>query len=206
MVLHLLAATVLTGMVNHTKLSDSAAFAFAFESVNLHTFARIVALGAIVGIITVLFSFALGASRIWFAISRDGLLPGWSAHINAKHSPSRPVWIVGIVAAAIGGFVPIGDAAELTNIGILLAFISVSAAVIVLRYRSPDLPRTFRTPMMPFIPLLGTAFSIWLVSQLQVMTWASFLVWFVLGAVIYTFHGYRHSKVGQGVVVQTAGD
>ena len=92
MVLHLLAATVLTGMVNHTKLSDSAAF--AFESVNLHTFARIVALGAIVGIITVLFSLALGASRIWFAISRDGLLPGWSAHINAKHSPSRPAWIV----------------------------------------------------------------------------------------------------------------
>ena len=205
MVLYLLAATVLTGMVNYTKLSDSAAFAFAFESVNLHTFARIVALGAIVGIITVLFSFALGASRIWFAISRDGLLPGWFAHTNAKHSPSRPVWIVGIVAAAIGGFVPIGDAAELTNIGILLAFILVSAAVIVLRYRSPDLPRTFRTPMMPFIPLLGIAFSIWLVSQLQVVTWVRFLVWFVLGAVIYAFYGYRHSKLGHGVIVENDG-
>lgn len=205
MVLYLLAATVLTGMVNYTKLSDSAAFAFAFESVNLRTFARIVALGAIVGIITVLFSFALGASRIWFAISRDGLLPGWFAHTNARHSPSRPVWIVGIVAAAIGGFVPIGDAAELTNIGILLAFILVSAAVIVLRYRSPELPRTFRTPMMPFIPLLGIAFSIWLVSQLQAVTWVRFLVWFVLGAAIYTFYGYRHSKLGHGVVVQTDG-
>ena len=205
MVLYLLAATVLTGMVNYTKLSDSAAFAFAFESVNLHTFARIVALGAIIGIITVLFSFSLGASRIWFAISRDGLLPGWFAHVNSRHSPSRPVWIVGLVAAAIAGLVPIGDAAELTNIGILLAFILVSAAVIVLRYRSPDLPRTFRTPWMPFIPLLGIAFSIWLVSQLQVVTWIRFLVWFIIGGLIYAFYGYGHSKLGQGEVLQTDG-
>ena len=203
MVLYLLAATVLTGMQNYTKLSDTAAFAFAFESVNLHMFARIVALGAIVGIITVLFSFSLGASRIWFAISRDGLLPAWFAHTNARHSPSRPVWIVGIVAAAIGGFVPIGDAAELTNIGILLAFIVVSGAVIVLRYRSPDLPRTFKTPLMPFIPLLGIGFSIWLVSQLRAVTWGRFIVWFVIGMLIYAFYGYKHSKLGHGEVVHT---
>ena len=203
MVLYLLAATVLTGMQNYTKLSDTAAFAFAFESVNLHTFARIVALGAIVGIITVLFSFSLGAARIWFAISRDGLLPAWFAHTNARHSPSRPVWIVGIVAAAIGGFVPIGDAAELTNIGILLAFIVVSGAVIVLRYRSPDLPRTFKTPLMPFIPLLGIGFSIWLVSQLRAVTWGRFIVWFVIGMLIYAFYGYKHSKLGHGEVVHT---
>ncbi len=203
MVLYLLAATVLTGMVNYTQLSETAAFAFAFESVNLQVFAQIVALGAIVGIITVLFSFSLGASRVWFAISRDGLLPGWFAHTNARHSPSRPVWIVGIISAAIGGFMPIGDAAELTNIGILLAFIVVSAAVIVLRYRSPDLPRTFRTPLMPFTPLLGIVFSIWLVSQLQAQTWIRFLVWLAIGAVIYGLYGYRHSKLGHGVVVQT---
>jgi basic amino acid/polyamine antiporter, APA family len=203
MVLYLLAATVLTGMVNYSQLSDSAAFAFAFESVNLQGFARIVALGAIIGIITVLFGFSLGASRVWFAIARDGLLPQWFAHTNARHSPSRPVWIVGIVAAAIGGFMPIGDAAELTNIGILLAFIVVSVAVIVLRYRSPDLPRTFRTPLMPFTPLLGIVFSIWLVSQLQLLTWLRFVVWLVIGAAIYGLYGYRHSKLGQGVVVQT---
>jgi APA family basic amino acid/polyamine antiporter len=203
MVLYLLAATVLTGMVNYSQLSDSAAFAFAFESVNLQGFARIVALGAIIGIITVLFGFSLGASRVWFAIARDGLLPQWFAHTNARHSPSRPVWIVGIVAAAIGGFMPIGDAAELTNIGILLAFIVVSVAVIVLRYRSPDLPRTFRTPLMPFTPLLGIVFSIWLVSQLQLLTWLRFVVWLVIGGAIYGLYGYRHSKLGQGVVVQT---
>jgi len=99
--------------------------------------------------------------------------------------------------------VPIGDAAELTNIGILLAFIVVSGAVIVLRYRSPDLPRTFKTPLMPYIPLLGIGFSIWLVSQLRAVTWARFIVWFVIGMVIYAFYGYKHSKLGRGVVVHT---
>ena len=203
MVLYLLAATVLTGMQNYTQLSDTAAFAFAFQAVGQGAFAKVVAVGAIIGIITVLFSFSLAASRVWFAIARDGLLPGWFAHTNARHSPSRPVWIVGIVAAAIAGLVPIGDAAELTNIGILLAFVVVSAAVIILRYRSPELPRTFRTPLMPVTPLLGIAFSLWLVSKLQTATWIRFLVWFLIGALVYGFYGYRHSKLGHGQVAST---
>jgi APA family basic amino acid/polyamine antiporter len=203
MVLYLLAATVLTGMVSYQDLSDTAAFSAAFESVGLAGFSKVVAVGAIVGIITVLFSFTLGASRIWFAISRDGLLPAWFAETNANHSPHRPVWIVGIVSAGIAGFVSIGDAAELTNIGILLAFVVVSAAVIVLRYRSPELPRTFRTPLMPFTPLLGIAFSLWLVTKLQPATWVRFAVWFLIGVVIYAAYGYRHSKLGHGEVVHT---
>jgi len=113
------------------------------------------------------------------------------------------VWIVGVVAAAIAGFVPIGDAAELTNIGILLAFVVVSAAVIVLRYRSPELPRTFRTPLMPLTPLLGIVFSLWLVSKLQTVTWIRFVAWFLIGALVYGLYGYRHSKLGQGHVVRT---
>ena len=203
MVLYLLAATVLTGIQNWTHLSDTAAFAYAFQSVGQGAFAKVVAFGAIIGIITVLFSFSLGASRVWFAISRDGLLPSWFAHTNAKQSPNRPVWIVGVVAAAIAGFVPIGSAAELTNIGILLAFVVVSVAVIVLRYRQPDLPRTFRTPFMPVTPLVGIAFSIWLVTKLQVLTWVRFIVWFLIGVVIYAGYGYRHAKLGRGEVVQT---
>jgi len=203
MVLYLLAATVLTGMQNYTKLSDTAAFAVAFDSVGLSSFAKLVAFGAIVGIITVLFSFSLGASRIWYAISRDGLLPGWFAETNDRHSPHRPVWIVGIISAGISGLVPIGEAAELTNIGILLAFVVVSAAIIVLRYRSPNLARTFRTPLMPVTPLVGIVFSLWLVSKLQPLTWVRFFVWFILGIVIYASYGYRHSKLGRGEVVHT---
>jgi APA family basic amino acid/polyamine antiporter len=203
MVLYLLAATVLTGMQNYRDLSDTAAFGVAFEHVGLPTFAKVVAFGAIIGIITVLFSFSLGASRVWYAIARDGLLPRWFTKTNRHRSPSRPVWIVGIVSAAIAGFVPIGDAAELTNIGILLAFVVVSAAVIVLRYRSPDLPRTFRTPLMPVTPLVGIGFSLWLVTQLQAVTWLRFVTWFVIGAVIYALYGYRHSNLAHGEVVQT---
>ncbi|MGH3497156.1 MAG: amino acid permease [Nocardioidaceae bacterium] len=203
MVLYLLAATVLTGMQNYTQLSESAAYGVAFQSVGLPTFAKVVAFGAIIGIITVLFSFSLGASRVWFAISRDGLLPSWFAKTNRVNSPHRPVWIVGLVSAGIAGLVPIGDAAELTNIGILLAFVVVSVAVIVLRYRSPELPRTFRTPWMPVTPLVGIAFSLWLVSKLQAVTWLRFIVWFVIGALIYAFYGYRHAKLARGEVVET---
>ncbi|MGY2704720.1 APA family basic amino acid/polyamine antiporter [Nocardioides sp. HB32] len=203
MVLYLLAATVLTGMVDYQDLSSTAAFSEAFQSVGLGGFSKVVAVGAIVGIVTVLFSFTLGASRVWYAISRDGLLPAWFAKTNEHHSPSRPVWIVGIVSAGIAGFVSIGDAAELTNIGILLAFVVVSASVIVLRYRSPELPRTFRTPLMPFTPLLGIAFSLWLVTKLQPETWVRFAVWFLIGVVVYAVYGYRHSKLGHGTVVQT---
>jgi APA family basic amino acid/polyamine antiporter len=203
MVLYVLAATVLTGMVDYRELADTAAFSAAFDTVGLSGFAKVVAVGAIVGIFTVLFSFTLGASRVWYAISRDGLLPSWFAKTNAHHSPARPVWIVGLVSAGIAGFVEIGDAAELTNIGILLAFVVVSVAVIVLRYRSPELPRTFRTPLMPITPLVGIGFSLWLITKLQEATWIRFAVWFVIGVVIYAAYGYRHSRLGQGHVVQT---
>ena len=202
MVLYLLAATVLTGMVNYTDLSETAAYSEAFASVGLPGFANVVAIGAIVGIITVLFSFMLGASRVWYAISRDGLLPAWFAHTNEHRSPNRPVWIVGVVSAVLAGLLPIDLVAELTNIGILLAFVVVSVAVIVLRYRSPELPRTFRVPFMPVTPVLGILFSLWLVSKLSVETWIRFAAWFVLGGLIYAFYGYRNSRLGRGKPIE----
>ncbi|MGN6333392.1 MAG: amino acid permease [Motilibacteraceae bacterium] len=203
MVLYLLACTVLTGMQKYDQIDKKSGFASAFQSVGLNGFADVVAVGAIIGILTVLFSFMLGASRVWFAISRDGLLPSWFAKTNRNAAPHRPTWIIGVVSALIAGFVPIGDAAELTNIGILLAFIVVSASVIVLRYRSPEIPRTFKTPLMPVLPLVGIAFSIWLISKLDPITWIRFAVWFVLGCLVYGLYGYRRSKLGQGVAVHT---
>lgn len=107
---------------------------------------------------------------------------------------TRVAWIVGVASALIAGFLPIGEAAELTNIGILLAFVVVCAAVIVLRYRQPDLPRTFRTPLMPFVPALGIVFSVWLITFLRWQTWARFAVWFALGLVIYFGYSYRKSE------------
>ena len=140
----------------------------------------------------------LGASRVWYSMSRDGLLPGWFAHHPTTHvadagrpgsSASRP--------PLIAGFLPIGEAAELTNIGILLAFVVVCIAVIVLRYQQPDLPRTFRCPGMPVVPLVGVGFSIWLISFLDPVTWLRFAIWFLLGLVIYLAYGRRRSRLAQ---------
>lgn len=198
MVLYLLACTVLTGIQHYDRIDKKCGFATAFTSIGLDRFADVVAIGAIVGILTVLFSFMLGASRIWYAISRDGLLPSWFAQTNRSHVPHRPTWIVGVLSAAIAGLVPIGTAAELTNIGILVAFIVVSAAVIVLCYRSPELDRTFRTPAMPLTPILGIGFSVWLISKLPAATWWRFVIWFLLGIVVYGFYGYRQSRLARG--------
>ncbi len=170
MVLYVLACLVLTGMQNYKDIDPESGFSSAFKSVGLGSLADVIAVGAIIGILTVMFTFMLGVTRVWFSMSRDGLLPKWFAKTQprTRHVPTRVTWIVGFASAAIAGFLPIGEAAELTNIGILLAFVVVCVAVIVLRYRRPDLPRTFRTPGMPVVPAIGVCFSIWLITFLAV--------------------------------------
>ncbi|MGW4224428.1 amino acid permease [Streptomyces bauhiniae] len=198
MVLYVAACLVLTGMQNYKDIDPESGFSSAFKSVGLGGLADVIAVGAIIGILTVMFTFMLGVTRVWFSMARDGLLPRWFAKTHpTRHVPTRVTWIVGVGAAAIAGFVPIGEAAELTNIGILLAFVVVCVAVIVLRYRQPDLPRGFRTPLMPFIPALGALFSLWLVTFLEWETWVRFAVWFLLGCVIYFGYSYRHSVLAR---------
>ncbi|MFG3659007.1 amino acid permease [Streptomyces sp. NPDC047706] len=196
MVLYVAACLVLTGMQKYTEIDPESGFSTAFESVGLDALASVIAVGAIIGILTVMFTFLLGVTRVWFSMSRDGLLPRWFARTHpTRHVPTRVTWIAGFASAAIAGFLPIGEAAELTNIGILLAFVVVCIAVIVLRYRQPELPRTFRTPWMPFVPAVGVVFSLWLITFLQRQTWARFGVWFALGLVIYFAYSYRKSKL-----------
>ncbi|MGZ3102805.1 amino acid permease [Streptomyces sp. H72] len=198
MVLYVAACLVLTGMQDYKDIDPESGFSTAFKSVGLSGLADVIAVGAIIGILTVMFTFMLGVTRVWFSMSRDGLLPKWFAKTHpTRHVPTRVTWIVGVASAAIAGFLPIGEAAELTNIGILLAFVVVCAAVIVLRYRQPDLPRTFRTPWMPVVPALGIVFSIWLITFLQWQTWARFAVWLLLGLVIYFGYSYRKSELAR---------
>src|SRR4051794_23320378 len=186
MVLYVLATLVLTGMQNYQDIDPESGFSSAFASVGLSGLADVIAVGAIIGILTVMFTFMLGVTRVWYAMSRDGLLPAWFAHLHpTRHVPTRVTWIAGVASAVIAGFLPIREAAELTNIGILLAFVVVCIAVIVLRYRRPDLPRTFRVPAMPVIPALGVLFSLWLITFLSPITWLRFAVWFVLGLIVY---------------------
>ncbi|MGV9675016.1 amino acid permease [Nocardia sp. NPDC003482] len=199
MVLYVLVCLVLTGMQRYTEINPKSGLSSAFESVGLSGLGSLIAAGAIVGIMTVLFTFMLGVTRVWYSMSRDGLLPRWFAKTDpVRKVPTRITWIVGIASAVLAGLLPIGQVAELTNIGILLAFVVVCAAVIVLRYRQPDLPRTFRTPLMPVIPLVGIAFSVWLITYLEPVTWLRFAVWFVIGMIIYFAYSRRHSLLARG--------
>ncbi|SDR32429.1 amino acid permease [Thermostaphylospora chromogena] len=194
MVLYVLATLVLTGMQNYREIDPESGFSSAFASVGLSGLAGVIAAGAIVGILTVMFTFMLGVTRVWFAMSRDGLLPRWFAALHpVRRVPTRITWIVGVASAVIAGFLPIREAAELTNIGILLAFVVVCVAVIVLRYRRPDLPRGFRTPGMPVVPAIGVIFSLWLVTFLAPVTWLRFALWFLLGLIVYFAYSRRHS-------------
>jgi APA family basic amino acid/polyamine antiporter len=106
-------------------------------------------------------------------------------------------WIAEIASALIAGLLPIGEAAELTNIGILLAFVVVCVAVVVLRYRKPDLPRTFRLPGMPVVPAIGVVFSLWLISFLSPVTWLRFVVWFLIGLVVYFAYSRHRSRLAR---------
>ncbi|WP_188195214.1 amino acid permease [Nonomuraea sp. SYSU D8015] len=194
MILYVLATLVLTGMQNYRDIDPESGFSSAFAAVGRSGLATVIAAGAIIGILTVMFTFMLGVTRVWFAMSRDGLLPQWFARLHpVRRVPSRVTWIVGVASALIAGFLPIREAAELTNIGILLAFVVVCAAVIVLRYRQPDLHREFRTPGMPVVPAIGAIFSVWLITFLDPTTWLRFAVWFLLGLLIYFVYSRRHS-------------
>ncbi|MFD9974144.1 amino acid permease [Streptomyces sp. NPDC059017] len=198
MVLYVLACLVLTGMQNYKDIDPESGFSTAFKAVGLGSLANVIAIGAIVGILTVMFTFMLGVTRVWFSMSRDGLLPRWFAKTHpTRHVPVRVTWIVGVGSALIAGFLPIGEAAELTNIGILLAFVVVCVAVIVLRQRQPDLPRTFRCPGMPFVPAVGVVFSLWLITFLDRQTWVRFAVWLVVGLIVYFAYSYRHSNLAK---------
>jgi APA family basic amino acid/polyamine antiporter len=193
MLLYVAATLVLTGMQNYKDIDPAAGFASAFTSVGLPVIATIISVFAVLSILTVMLTFLLGVTRVWFSMSRDGLLPGWFAGTDKHGTPQRVTWIAGISSALLAGVFPIKAVADLTNIGILAAFVVVCLAVIVFRYKKPDAPRTFRLPLMPFIPAFGVLASTLLIWQLPADTKWRFLVWLIIGLAIYFFYGRKHS-------------
>jgi APA family basic amino acid/polyamine antiporter len=199
MAFYLAVSLILTGMVHYESLNTDAPVADAFKARGLDWIAAVISASAVVGIASVLFAFMLGAARIWFALARDRLLPGWFAKVHPTYgTPHRPTIALGVFTALVAGFFPLGEVAKLVNIGVLSAFIVICSSVILLRVRKPDLPRTFRTPWVPLVPLVGIAFSIWLLSELAWVTWAVFLIWLAVGLVIYFGYGIRHSRLAGG--------
>jgi basic amino acid/polyamine antiporter, APA family len=196
--LYVAVSLVVVGMQNYTELDTAAPLAAAFQSVGRGIFANFITLGALAGLTTVMMILMLGQSRVAFAMSRDGLLPRWLSMVHPRFgTPYRITIIVGVVVAALAGFIPLEELAELVNIGTLFAFVLVSSAVIVLRRTRPELPRAFRTPLVPFLPALAVLSCIALMMFLTVNTWLRFLIWMAIGFVVYFFYSKQHSRLAR---------
>jgi basic amino acid/polyamine antiporter, APA family len=195
--LYVAVSLVVTGMQNYRQLSVDAPLAEAFKSVGHPAFATIISVGALAGLTTVVLILMLGQSRVFFAMSRDGLLPSWLAQVHPRFgTPYRVTIIIGVVVALIAGLVPLSALAELVNIGTLFAFVVVSIGVVILRRTHPDLPRSFRVPASPVLPFLAVLACGYLMLNLPVETWLRFVAWMLIGFVIYFLYGRRKSRVG----------
>jgi APA family basic amino acid/polyamine antiporter len=198
--LYIAMSLVLTGIVRYDTLDNPAPVATAFTSLGLPWVAFVVSLAAVAGIASVMLAFLLACARIWFAMSRDGLLPGWFAKLHPRFStPYRPTLIAGALTALVAALYPIKEVAELVNIGTLSAFVVICSAIIVLRRTRPDLKRSFRAPFVPFTPLVGIGFSLWLLSRLPAVAWERFAIWMAIGLAIYFLYSRHRSRLALGV-------
>jgi basic amino acid/polyamine antiporter, APA family len=187
-------ALVLTGIAHYQTLNTDSPVADALKALGYNRLRLIVTFGALIGMISSLLVYQYGQARIWFAMSRDGLLPKMFSRVHKDfQTPHISTWIAGFVVGIPAGFWDIDTFAELSNIGTLFAFIVVSAGVIVLRRTQPERPRSFRTPLVPLVPLLSIACCILLMAGLPLLTWIRFFVWLVIGLLIYTAFGRKNS-------------
>jgi APA family basic amino acid/polyamine antiporter len=187
---------VLTGIMNYTKLGTSSPVADALKALGYNRLRLIVTAGALMGMISSLLVFQYGQARIWFAMSRDRLLPSMFSKVHQTFkTPHVSTWIAGFVVGIPAGIWDIDTFAELSNIGTLFAFALVSAGVIVLRRKQPDRPRAFRVPLVPLFPLISIACCVVLMIGLPLITWLRFFVWLAVGLVIYFAFSRRHSAL-----------
>jgi len=203
--LYIIVAGVLTGMVPARAIDLNAPLASAFVIRGLNIVSGVISLGAVAGLTSVLLVLLLGQSRIFFAVSRDGLLPAAFSRIHPRfRTPHIPTTITAIAVGVTAALLPIQEIAELTNIGTLFAFVLVCAGVWILRRMEPNLSRPFRTPLVPLVPILGIIFCAYLMSSLPTLTWIRFFVWMALGFVIYFSYGRFHSRLAQEEAPSTA--
>ena len=194
--LYVAVSLVVTGMVKYDEISVDAPLAEAFRSVGHPGFATVISVGALIGLTTVMMILMLGQSRVFFAMSRDRLLPPVFSAISPRFgTPLRTTLLTGTAVALISTFVPLTELAELVNIGTLFAFILVAIGVVVLRRTRPDLDRAFRCPGVPVVPALAALASVYLMLNLPTATWLRFFIWMAVGLVVYFTYGRSRSRL-----------
>jgi APA family basic amino acid/polyamine antiporter len=195
-VIYIATAAVLTGAAPWNELGVADPLAEVFARLGLNWAAGIVSLGAVISMTAVLLVFQLGQPRIFFSMSRDGLLPKYFTKVHPKYQTPHitTIW-TGVVVAAISAVANINEIVELTNIGTLFAFVLVCAGIIILRITDPNRPRVFKTPFVPVVPLLGIAMCIYLMLGLPTVTWIRFGVWLTTGLVLYFTYGFWKSRL-----------
>jgi basic amino acid/polyamine antiporter, APA family len=200
--LYVAVSVVLSGMVRYTDLKNAggesgANLATAFQMNGVDWAAKVISIGALAGLTTVVMVLMLGQSRVLFAMSRDRLLPPALAETGAHGTPVRITVLVGVVVALTAALFPISKLEEMVNVGTLFAFILVSAGVMILRRTRGDLERGFRAPGVPVVPILAILACVWLMLNLTTLTWIRFLIWMVVGVVVYFAYGRSHSLLAQ---------
>jgi APA family basic amino acid/polyamine antiporter len=199
-ILYILVAAVLTGMVPWRAINIEAPLAVAFLDRGLRTASWIITTGALAGLTSVMLVMLLGQTRVLYSMANDGLLPRkFFAAIHPKfRTPYKNTILVGLLAAIVGSVTPIEQIGRMVNIGTLLAFVIVCAAVMVLRKTNPSQPRPFRTPWVPVVPILGILFNGYMMVNLGWVNWVRLIVWLLIGLVIYFAYSRHHSRVQKG--------
>lgn len=195
-VIYIIVSALLTGVVPYTELNVSSPVAHALTLLGHKWASALISTGVIAGLTTVMLVLYYGLTRIIFAMSRDGLLSPFFSEVNeTTQTPVRVIVICGVIMALIAGFMPLGDLAELVNIGTLAAFVLVCFGVIALRITQPDLHRPFRSPFSPLFPVLGMLSCGALMAFLPGLTWLRFIIWLTLGLIVYFVYSINHSKL-----------
>jgi APA family basic amino acid/polyamine antiporter len=203
--LYIVVALVLTGVQHWPTLRNAAPVANALMALGMPNVMKWVTVGALTGMISSLLVFQLGQARVWFAMSRDGLLPQVFSRVHPRFlTPHVSTWVAGFFVAIPAGLFDIGTLADLSNIGTLFAFVLVSLGVLALRRKQPERRRSFRTPWVPVVPILSILSCIVLMASLPLETWLRFLVWLVIGLGIYLLYSRHHSEFGRAPRTSTS--
>jgi APA family basic amino acid/polyamine antiporter len=198
-VLYILYAHVLTGLVNYKDLNVAAPLAVAVDRMPYPVVGKLMKIGSLLGLTSVMLVMLLGQSRVFFSMSRDGLLPPAFSKVHSKfRTPYLSNVILMIFVCVFSGFAPIAVVGQMTSIGTLFAFVIVCAGIVIMRKTQPDLPRPFKTPFVPVVPILGVLVNLALMSGLGLSNWLRLVIWLIIGLCIFAGYGRRHSRLTNG--------